>query len=165
MRATSELNVGTECFPEASAEIIGSVTGEAAIREVVDRETRAWNTKDVSLLLSVFHPDMVWAWPPHPLAHDPVEWRLSLGRFDRVRWSALYEELFRSRTLVHNRRDTTRIDLSAERDAALAVVDIDTLWRMDATGGEDHWLGRTCKLYALVNGEWKMTSQTGALRY
>jgi len=141
------------------------VTGEAAIQEVVDRETRAWNTKDVSLLLSVFHPDMVWAWPPHPLAHDPVEWRLSLGRFDRVRWSALYEELFRSRTLIHNRRDTTRIELSAERDAALAVVDIDTLWRMDATGGEDHWLGRTCKLYALVNGEWKMTSQTGALRY
>jgi hypothetical protein len=30
---------------------------------------------------------------------------------------------------------------------------------------EDRWLGRTCKLYALVNGEWKMTAQVGALQY
>jgi hypothetical protein len=145
--------------------IIDTVSGEAAIQEVVDRETRAWNTKDVSLLLSVFHPDMVWAWPPHSDAHDPVEWRLSLGRFDAARWGALYSELFRTRTLVHNRRETIRIELSGQQDAALAVVDIDTLWRVDATGDEDHWLGRTCKLYALVRGEWKMTSQTGALRY
>ena len=31
----------------------------AAIREVVERETRAWDTQDVELLLSIFHPDMV----------------------------------------------------------------------------------------------------------
>ena len=31
--------------------------------------------------------------------------------------------------------------------------------------GADRWLGRTCKLYALVGGEWKMTAQTGALQY
>jgi hypothetical protein len=30
---------------------------EAAIQEIIDRETRAWNTKDVPLLLSVFHPE------------------------------------------------------------------------------------------------------------
>jgi hypothetical protein len=29
------------------------------VREIVDRETRAWDTKDADLLLSVFHPDMV----------------------------------------------------------------------------------------------------------
>jgi len=44
-------------------------------------------------------------------------------------------------------------------------VDIDTLWRENATGFEDHWLGRTCKLYALVGSEWKMTAQVGALQY
>ena len=32
----------------------------AEIREIVDRETRAWDTQDAELLLSVFHPDMVW---------------------------------------------------------------------------------------------------------
>ncbi len=138
---------------------------EAAIQEIIDRETRAWDTKDVPLLLSVFHPDMVWAWPPHAMAHDPVEWRLSLGRFDAARWGALYEGLFRARTLIHNRRKTVRIELSAQGDGALAVVDIDTLWQMNATGTEDHWFGRTCKLYALSGGAWKMTSQTGALRY
>ena len=70
---------------ESGQEITRSVPDEAAIQEIVDRETRAWDTKDVPLLLSVFHPDMVWAWPPHAMAHDPVEWRLSIGRFDAQR--------------------------------------------------------------------------------
>ena len=39
--------------------IIDAVEPEAAIHEIVDRETRAWDTQDVELLLSVFHPDMV----------------------------------------------------------------------------------------------------------
>lgn len=141
------------------------VDAEAAIREIVDRETRAWDTQDVRLLLSVFHPDMVWAWPATYTSFDPVDWRLVLGKFDAARWGTLYDELFRTRTLVHNRRETIRIEVSAEGDGALAVVDIDTLWRDSATGAEDHWLGRTCKLYALVSGEWKMTAQTGALQY
>jgi hypothetical protein len=138
---------------------------EAAIQEIVDRETEAWSTKDVSLLLSVFHPDMVWAWPATSTSHDPVEWRLVLGRFDAGRWGAVYEQLFDARTLVHNRRRTVQIELSAQGDGAFAVVDIDTLWREDVTGAHDHWLGRTCKLYALVRGEWKMTAQVGALQY
>lgn len=50
------------------------------IKAVVDRETRAWNTRDLDLLLSVFHPDMVWPWPPHKDAHDPVEWVIPWGR-------------------------------------------------------------------------------------
>ena len=33
---------------------------ESEIREILDRETRAWDTQDVELLMTVFHPDMVW---------------------------------------------------------------------------------------------------------
>jgi hypothetical protein len=40
------------------------------IREMVDRETRAWDTQDAKLLLSVFHPDRVWPWPKTP--HTPT---------------------------------------------------------------------------------------------
>jgi len=41
------------------------------IEEIVNRETRAWDNQDVKLLLSVFHPDMVWPWPPTADSHDP----------------------------------------------------------------------------------------------
>jgi hypothetical protein len=135
------------------------------IHEIVDRETHAWDTQDVPLLLSVFHPDMVWAWPATYTSVNPVEWRLAIGRFDAKRWGSLYSELFRTHTLIHNRRATVKTQLSAEGDGGMAVVDIDTLWQNKETHQEDHWLGRTCKLYALVAGEWKMTSQTGALQY
>ena len=139
---------------------------DARIREVVDRETHAWDTQDVALLLSVFHPDMVWPWPRTYTSVDPADWRLVLGRFDAVRWCRHFEELFARYELVHNRRSIVTIAVSVEGDGAMAVVDIDTLWRERATGDEsNHWLGRTCKLYALVQGEWKMTAQTGALRY
>jgi len=59
---------------------------EKEIVEIVNRETRAWDTKDVDLLITVFHPDMVWPWPPSAGAHDPVDWVLMLGRFDAHRW-------------------------------------------------------------------------------
>src|SRR3712207_8245449 len=42
---------------------------ESEIREIVDRETRGWDTQDVGLLLSVFHPDMVWPWPNRSEEH------------------------------------------------------------------------------------------------
>jgi ketosteroid isomerase-like protein len=151
--------------PEPKGTRIRDVGVDDAIQEIVDRETRAWNTKDVPLLLSVFHQDMVWAWPATYTSYDPAEWRLVLGKFDAARWGSVYEQLFRTRTLIHNRRETVRIEVSAQGDGAFAVVDIDTLWREDGTGVEDHWLGRTCKLYALVSGEWKMTAQVGALQY
>lgn len=141
------------------------VTAEDAIRELVDRETRAWDTQNVPLLLTVFHPDMVWAWPETYTSVDPLEWHLVLGKFDAMRWSAHFSERFRAWTLVHNRRKTVRVEVSAERDGALAVVDIDTLWQDIATGEQIHWLGRTCKLYARVSDEWKMTAQIGALQY
>ncbi len=72
---------------------------------------------------------------------------------------------FDSHVLVHNRRQIARIEVSKEGDGAFAVVDIDTLWRSRIDCSESHWMGRTCKVYALVEGEWKMTMQTGALRY
>lgn len=141
------------------------MNAEAPIREVVDRETRAWDTADVSMLLSVFHPDMVWAWPATYTSIDPVDWHLVLGKFDEPRWRAVYDDLFRTRTLVHNRRATVRIEVSEQRDAALAIVDIDTLWRDNVSGEDDRWFGRTCKLYALLGDEWRMTAQIGALQY
>jgi hypothetical protein len=52
------------------------------IREILDRATKAWDTQDAELLLSVFHPDMVWPWPKSPSSHDPMEWVLEWGRFD-----------------------------------------------------------------------------------
>lgn len=137
---------------------------EDEIREIVDRETRAWDARDVELLLSIFHPDMVWPWPPHAGAHDPVEWVLELGRFDRERWRSGWQRLFDTHELVHNRRQIRRIEVSAEGDGAFAVVDVDTLWR-DADGRDFHWKGRACKIYTLIGQEWKLISHTGLLDY
>ena len=137
---------------------------ESEIREIVDRETRGWDTKDVGLLLSVFHPDMVWPWPNSPTSHDPMEWRLVLGRYDPKRWGSRWRELFDTHELVHNRRQTRKIEVSEQGDGALAVVDIDTLWRGE-DDDESHWKGRVCKVYSKVRGEWKMTMHTGVLVY
>ena len=142
------------------------VPAATEIREIIDRETRAWDTRDVDLSLSVFHPDMVWPWPLTYTSVDPVDWRLEMGRFDAARWRRRYEDLFSAYELVHNRRSIVKIEVSAEADGAIAVVDIDTLWRERSAGEESNrWLGRTCKVYALVADGWKMTMQTGALRY
>jgi len=139
-------------------------TVEAEIREIVDRETRAWDTKDVALLLSVFHPDMVWPWPPSAKHHDPVDWVFRAGRYDYERWTRNWQQLFDTHELVHNRRETLKVVVTAEGDGAFAVVDVDTLWR-DREGGEQHWKGRACKVYSRVKGEWKMTMHTGLLDY
>lgn len=137
---------------------------EREIEEIVDRETRAWDSKDLDLLMTVFHPDMVWPWPPHKDAHDPMEWVLEWGHYDEHRWRQGWQELFDTYELVHNRRRTLRVVVSAEGDGALAVVDVDTLWR-DAEGRDFRWLGRAGKVYTKVGGEWKMISQTGLLDY
>jgi hypothetical protein len=97
---------------------------------------------------------MVWPWPSTYTSVDPVDWRLEMGRFDTARWRHRVEDLFERYELVHNRRRVVKIEVSAEGDGALAVVDIDTLWRERSTGEEtNHWLGRTCKVYALVAHE------------
>lgn len=134
------------------------------IQEIVDRETRAWDTQDVDLLLSVFHPDMVWPWPPTNGDHDPVTWVMVLGKFDPERWRQFYRQFFREHTLVRNKRETIKIEVSRQGDGALAVVDVDTLW-IDGAGHQDHWRGRVCKVYAKVDGAWKMTMHTGVLLY
>lgn len=137
---------------------------EAEIREMVNRETRAWDTKDVALLLSVFHPDMVWPWPPTPRHHDPSDWVFWAGRYDYDRWRRNWQQLFDTHELVHNRREIRKVVVTPEEDGAFAVVDVDTLWR-DSEGREQHWKGRACKVYSKVEGHWKMTMHTGLLDY
>jgi ketosteroid isomerase-like protein len=134
------------------------------IEEIVNRETTAWNTRDAELLLTIFHPDMVWPWPPDAQAHDPMRWVLVQGRFDYDRWKKGWQDLFDTHDLVHNRRQIRKIVISEEEDGAFAVVDIDTLWR-DAKGNEMNWKGRVCKVYAKVKGKWKLTMHTGVLEY
>ena len=134
------------------------------IEEIVNRETRAWNTRDVGLLLSVFHPDMVWPFPKTSRSHDPMEWILELGRYDPERWGRAWQELFDTHELVRNEREIQKIEVSREGDGAFAVVDVDTVWR-DPDGNESRWKGRVCKVYSKVGGEWKMTMHTGVLEY
>ena len=137
---------------------------EKEIFEIVNRETRAWDSKDGDLLITIFHPDMVWPWPPSDDAHDPVKWLLVLGRFDAPRWKKVWQDLFDTHTLIHNRRAIKKIEVSDQGDGAFAVVDVDTLWR-DREGKDFHWIGRACKVYSRVGEEWKMTMHTGLLEY
>ena len=134
------------------------------IEEIVNRETRAWDTQDVDLLMTIFHPDMVWPWPRTPQSHDPMDWIIEWGRYDYDRWKSRWQNLFDTHRLVHNKREIKRVEVSPEGDGAFAVVDIDTLW-IDENGQENHWLGRVCKVYSKVGNEWKMTMHTGVLDY
>jgi ketosteroid isomerase-like protein len=110
--------------------------------------------------MSVLHPDMVWPWPGDHSSLDPMDWTLELGRYDPERWRAGWQALFDSSALVRNQRSIQKIVVSPQGDGAFAIVDIDTLWRT-ADGREDHWYGRTCKIYSKVRGEWKMITQLG----
>ncbi|MGB8294811.1 MAG: nuclear transport factor 2 family protein [Polyangia bacterium] len=138
---------------------------EDAIQTMVDRETSAWNRQDAEALVSLFHPDMVWPWPPDSNAHDPAEWVFPMGRYDRARWKSSWEDLFRTHELVHNHRHTVRIVLSEQRDGAFAVVDVDTLWRNRASGVLLHWKGRACKGYTKVGDHWLLILHSGLLDY
>jgi ketosteroid isomerase-like protein len=136
-----------------------------AIEEIVHRETRAWDTQDAELLVSCFHPAMVWPWPPTPQSHDPLTWVMVLGRFDAARWKRSWQALFDTHTLIRNERTIRKIVVSGEGDGAFAVMDVDTRWRHRDTGVEQHWHGRTCKIYTQVGTQWKMIAQTGVLAY
>jgi ketosteroid isomerase-like protein len=136
----------------------------AEIEEIVNRETHAWDAQDLDLLMTVFHPDMVWPWPRTPRSHDPLDWVLELGRFDYDRWRKGWQDLFATHRLVHNKRAIRRIEISHEGDGAFAVVDVDTLWR-DGSGADFHWIGRACKIYTRLGSDWKMIAQTGLLDY
>src|SRR5437870_10089026 len=52
------------------------------VREIVNRKTRAWDAQDPELLVSCFHPAMVWPWPPTAQSHDPMTWVMVWGRFE-----------------------------------------------------------------------------------
>ncbi len=134
------------------------------IKEIVDRETMAWDTKNTELLVSIFHPDMVWPWPKTSISHDPVDWEFILGKFDRDRWITSWQQLFDKFELIHNKRKIVKIVISDQKDAAFAVVDIDTLW-VDKDNKPNHWKGRVCKVYSKIGSEWKMTMHTGVLEY
>lgn len=138
---------------------------EREISEMVERETDAWNRRDAAALVALFHPDMVWPWPRDARAHDPEDWGLPMGRFDRERWRQSWAELFRTHDLVHNHRKTVKVVVSEQGDGGFAVVDVDTLWREKATGQPNHWKGRACKVYSKVDGAWRFYFQTGLLDY
>ncbi len=137
---------------------------EKEIEEIISRETKAWDTQDANLLVTVFHPDMVWPWPPHPKAHNPMGWIFVQGRFNHERWKKGWQELFDTHSLVHNKRKIKKIVVSEQGDGAFAVVDIDTLW-VDSRGQKNHWKGRTCKVYTKIDSEWKLIMHTGVLDY
>ena len=138
---------------------------EQEIQAIVDAETAAWNARDADALVSLFHPDMVWPWPPHSAAHDPVQWVMPYGRFDRERWKRSWQELFQAHELVHNNRTTLRIAVSEQGDGAFAVVDVDTLWINRISRQPFHWKGRACKVYTKVGTRWLFIFQTGLLEY
>jgi ketosteroid isomerase-like protein len=108
----------------------------AEIQEMVDRESRAYETYDAELMLTLFHPDMVWVWPPHSRAYDPMEWVLRMGRFDQERWRAYLQKFFDEYEIVHNTRITKKIFVSPEGDGGFAVVDIDSYWRKRDGSGD-----------------------------
>lgn len=138
---------------------------EEEIREIVNRETEAWDKQDIDKLMSLFHPDIVWPWPRTEDSHDPMDWVLELGRFDYDRWKKGWLDLFASHRLIHNNRKIQKIVISEEGDGAFAVVDVDTRWRRLDNGKDFHWKGRACKIYTKVNGVWKMIGHTGLLQY
>jgi ketosteroid isomerase-like protein len=137
---------------------------ESQIEEIVNRETKAWDTQDVDLLMSILHPDMVWPWPRTTQSHDPMDWVMEIGRYDYDRWSKGWQGLFDTHNLIHNKREIKKIVISKEGDGAFAVVDIDTLWR-DSNGNDNHWKGKVCKVYTKMKDGWKLIMHTGVLQY
>ncbi len=134
------------------------------ITEIINRETTAWDTGDVDLLLSIFHSDMVWIWPKDNTSHNPIDWELPLGKFNYDRWTKVYTKLFNENKILKNDRKIIDIKISKEGDGAFAVVDVNTVW-VDGTGNETNWLGLAGKTYSKVNGEWKMVAHYGLLKY
>ncbi len=144
---------------------MNELSSEDEIQAMIDRETAAWNRKDADALVALFHPDMVWPWPPDSESHDPVTWIFPMGRFDRERWRTIWQELFDDYELVHNRRETVRISISKEGDGAFAVVDVDTLWRRRDSGEPFRWKGRAGKGYTKVDEKWLLIYHIGLLEY
>jgi ketosteroid isomerase-like protein len=141
---------------------MGDVHSE--IQAVIDLETKAWNEKDAETLVSLFHPDMVWPWPPDNRSHNPETWIFPMGRYDLKRWKDGWQTLFNTHELVQNHRKIVKIVVSEQSDGAFAVVDVDTLW-IDENGNRQHWQGRVCKGYTKIGNAWKLIMHTGLLTY
>ena len=107
---------------------------------------------------------MVWVWPTDSKNLDPISWELPQGRFNYTRFSKVYLDWFEKFELITNVRNTQKILISREGDAAFAVVDIDTLWRSE-TGEKSHWIGRTGKSYVKMLDGWKMINQVGVFSF
>lgn len=134
------------------------------IQAMINLETKAWNEKDAETLISLFHPDMVWPWPPDSKSHDPSAWIFPFGRYSRERWKTNWQTLFDTHVLIHNHRRIIKIVVSEQSDGAFAVVDVDTLW-VDQNGNKQHWKGRACKGYTKIGNTWKIIMHTGLLDY
>jgi ketosteroid isomerase-like protein len=81
-------------------------------------------------------------------------------------WRQNFQAIFDYLDSVHNHRNTVKIEVSPEEDAALAVMDIDSLWRTKDTKQDVYWKGPVCKIYTrMSDGEWKLIFQTGPLDY
>ena len=141
------------------------VTTEREIQALVYRETAAGDRQDPKELVSLFHHNLVWPWPPDAKAHDPALWVFPHGRYNRQRWKAAWEELFRTHEVIHSIRKTVRIAISDQGDGAFAVVDVDTLWRRRSDLTPLLWKGRACKGYTKVGDNWVLIFHTGLLDY
>jgi hypothetical protein len=86
-------------------------------------------------------------------------------RIDLPRWKRSWQNLFDTHDLVHNIRETLRVEISDQGDGAFAVVDVDMLWRDQTSNQLSHWKGRACKVYTKVNERWRFLFQTGLLNY
>ena len=129
------------------------------IRLILEDETRAWDEGNVALLLSIFHPDAVWVWPQTHGSMDPLDWEMTVGRFNAERWTKGWSRIL-SCDILRNQRHVHRIEVSPEGDGAVAVVDVDTEWR-NPNGSLVRWAGRTVKFYAKAGDAWKLIAHTG----
>lgn len=134
------------------------MSATARIKELVERETQAWNEGDVDLLLSLFHPDLIWIWPASGYAGDLLASQLQVSRFDPDRWQAGWSGILANELLV-NDRQILSITESPEGDSAVAVVNVETRWRTPK--GEAGWTGQATKCFVRTGDDWKMIAHIG----
>jgi len=135
------------------------------INEIVLREQDAWEMKDAKLLLTVFHPDMVWAWPRDFDSFNPFYWEMDLGRFNHDLWLEHWTQFFQEYDLIDSIVKLQKATFSKQGDAAFAVVDLNVHWEHQGNGKIMSWKGRVCKVYTKVRDSWKLISQTGMIPY
>lgn len=128
------------------------------IEEIVHLETRAWDEGDVDLLLSLFHPDLIWIWPTDGHAGDLLASKLQVSKFDAERWQAGWSSILGNELLL-NKRHILSVTASPAGDSAVAIVDVETSWRTAA--GQAGWSGRATKCYVRVGDSWKMIAHIG----